>query len=442
MPAEHHYSDRVRAPPVARALAAGAMALVLTAAVTGCTADEAEGPASGQATGAPSAAAACGQVSAHLVAAVQRYVGAYGRPVTGAGARQATETTAPDDKALQDAINGTGQALASRGCDREEFRAEFRAGLDDVRTEGPIARAVLLRLSASLTGEAQSTASTVTVRPGDDLSARLAALAPGSQVRLTAGTHRLTDSLVLLQGVTLRGAGRQRTVVVSSAADAGLLVVTDERVELRDLTLQHRGPRAADLVVGGPTASLVLTGVRVQGATSGEDGVGGNGVLMTSRRGATPDRGTTLEVTGSELSHNAAAGILLTGGHVASIRESRLAGNDQCGVCFAGATSGAVRRSAFVDNRVGVVTLDRARPTVVSNDFEGGSVGIQASGRSRPVVQDARISGARRAALIFSEHSRGRVEDSRCDGVRFGIVVAPDALPFLGDNDCTVARGG
>jgi hypothetical protein len=40
--------------------------------------------------------------------------------------------------------------------------------------------------------------------------------------------------------------------------------------------------------------------------------------------------------------------------------------------------------------------------------------------------------------MIFSDHSRGRVGDLTCRDVRVGIVVAPQALPFLGRNDCPV----
>lgn len=424
-----------------RRTAALAAALLLTA----CSGDGPAGTSSPDGTTGTATSsqrqAECDEVVDGVVAEVQRYVDAYGAPVSGSDPRQATETTAPDDEALQSALRGATQTLGTLGCDQQEFQADVRTGLDQVRSEGPIARAVLLRLTATLTGTAEATATTVTVRPDDDLPAELATLATGSVVRLTAGTHRLTEPVALLEGVTLRGVSPGRTVIESTAADAALLVLTDGKVELSRLTLRHVGRKPGDLVVGGPTASLVLTRAHLQGARAGQDGAGGNGVLMTARQGATPDRGTTLEVTGAELSGNAAAGILLTGGHVASIRGSRFVDNAECGVCFTDATSGAVRDSTLVDNRVGVLVLERASPALIGDTVEGGDVAVQVSGSARPVVRDMDVVGAGRAGIVFSDRSRGRVEDTRCEAVPFGIVVAPDALPFLGDNDCTLARG-
>jgi hypothetical protein len=194
--------------------------------------------------------------------------------------------------------------------------------------------------------------------------------------------------------------------------------------------------------VGGPTSALVVTDVRLEGARATAKGVGGNAVLMTARAGATPDRGTTLQVTGASFAGNASAGVMLAGGHRASIRRSRFSGNGECGVCFLDASSGAVRSSRFVGNKVGVAALDRAKPLLLGDTFAGGAVGVQVSGRARAVVRRADVSGATRAAINFSDRTRGRVDRSTCADVPFGVVVAPDALPFVGDNDCAVARGG
>jgi hypothetical protein len=432
----------VRRRPAARALVAALFVLALAAA--GCSGSGDADPSpdvspSGSATA--DAAAGCRQVSRNLVAVVQRYVDAYGDPVSTEGKRP-SPSEAPDDSELQAAMRGAAQALQSQGCDLATFRDDFRTGLSKVRTRGPIARAVLLRLTASLTGTAEATARTVTVRARGDLPSRLAELAPGSVVRLSPGTYRLTESLALLQGVTLRGAGERRTVIETTAADAGVLVLTDGRVELRGLTLRHRGTTTGDLVVGGATASLVLTDARVAGARTSRNGQGGNGVLMTAAKGTTKNRGTTLQVTGSDLADNAAAGVLLTGGHVASIRRSRFSENRGCGVCFAGSSSGAVRSSVLTGNRVGVAVLDRARPLVAGLRVDGGLVGVQVSGRARPVVRDVAIGGVSRAAMIFADHARGRVDGADCHDVPFGIVVSGKALPYLGENSCTVAQGG
>jgi hypothetical protein len=267
----------------------------------------------------------------------------------------------------------------------------------------------------------------------------LAELAPDSVVRLAPGRHRLSQTLVVLQAVTIVGAGRNRTELVSNAAGSVLLVLTDGRVELRGLTARHSGRSAASVLLGGPTSSVVLDAARIADA-SGKNGQGGNGVLMTASRGQEQGRGTTLEVTGTEFRGNEAAGVLLTGGHRTSVRRSTFVGNGQCGVCFADSSGGAVRTSRFSRNDVGVAVLDDARPALLDDRFTGGQVGVQASGRSRPLVRSSSVQGAARAAMIFSGRATGRVDGSTCTEVPYGIVVAGRALPFVGKNECTIAR--
>jgi nitrous oxidase accessory protein NosD len=321
-----------------------------------------------------------------------------------------------------------------------KFRETFTAGLQDVRARGPVARAVLLRLTATMTGTAITTPRTVTVRPRQDLESVLATLASGSTVRLTAGRYRLSQSLVLFEGVTLRGTGRNRTSLVSTAGSAGVLVLTDGRVELRGLTLRHRGPRAGTLLMGGPSTSVVLTDAKVTGARRDKAGNGGNGVMMSAAPGAAA-RGTTLQVTATEVVDNAAAGVLLTGPHAASIRRSSFAGNGQCGVCFSGSSGGAVLTSRFTDNAAGVAVLDRARPVIADDVFRGGQVGVQASGHGAPEVRAVQIRKVTRAAVIFSGSSSGRIDGAHCTKVPYGIVVSPHALPYVGKNSCQLAKG-
>jgi hypothetical protein len=245
---------------------------------------------------------------------------------------------------------------------------------------------------------------------------------------------------VLLRGVTLQGAGAGRTTISSSAADAGLLVLTGDRVSIRDLSVRRTGTAVGSVLVAGSEASVELSRIHVSGARVGRDG-GGAGVLMTSAEGEKPREGTTLEVTDARLSDNDAAGIVMTGSHRASIRGTQVRRSGQCGVCFLGSGGGAVRDSGFVGNGVAVAVAADAAPLVADNRISGGQVGVQATDRSAPVLRDNVVSGADRAAVIYSGRATGRADRTRCRDVRYGLVVGPSAAPYLGDNDCPVARG-
>ena len=183
----------------------------------------------------------------------------------------------------------------------------------------------------------------------------LPGLAPGSTVRLSAGEHRLRDTVVVLRGITIVGAGRGRTTLTSDAPDAALLALTPDRIDLRDLALRHVGDEAASLIVGSSTTTLALERVELSGARAVARGgteqrrtpaSGGSAVLMAGEDGS-GERETTLEVTDSVFRDNQASGILLGGSHVASVVDSRFVASGQCGICFTGSSSGEVRSSRF-----------------------------------------------------------------------------------------------
>jgi parallel beta-helix repeat protein len=268
----------------------------------------------------------------------------------------------------------------------------------------------------------------------------LAEVGPDATVQLGPGTYRLDETLVLLRGITLRGAGRARTTIVSTAADAAVLVLTGDRVVVEDLAVRRAGAAVGSVVIGGSAASLLLASVDLSGARIG-NGDGGAGVLMTAAEGEEPRLGTTLEVTDSQFADNEGAGIALTGGHRASIVSSVFRRNRQCGVCFLGSSGGAVRQSRFDANGAGVAVTSTSKPLVQGNRISGGEVGVQAVDDSAPVLKSNTISGAARAAVIWSGRAGGRADGTRCRDVSFGLVVGPKAHPFLGKNSCSVAGG-
>lgn len=397
-------------------------------------------------TGSAAAQEECDEVVDEVVALVQRYVDQYAAdPDAGPSPGPDSETggvAAPDlPRQLQQARS----QLAGLGCDPEKSATTLGNGLEAVEADGALALAVKQQLVASLTGRVDQTATTERVGTDQDLRDVLPELAPGSTVRLAPGRHRLDDSVVLLRGVTLVGAGRGRTVVTSTAAEAAVLALTPERVELRDLTLRHGGERPASLVVGSSTTRLVLDGVELLGARAAKGdragANGGTGVLMTGT-GAKGGRETTLEVTDSRFRDLDASGILLGGRHVASVETSTFEDTGQCGVCFTGRSGGVVRDSQFRGSVTGVIAAGRAAPLVVDSSVSGAEIGLQAVDRASPVVRGTTIAGSERTALLFSDRTRGRVEDVTCRGSDYGIVVGPSALPFIGDNRCRVAPTG
>lgn len=348
------------------------------------------------------------------------------------------DDTANADTRFQRVLEIARLQIADDGCDLPQVQSLLRDGLAGITTDGPVAAAVLRQLTASMTGAAERAPATREVKAGEDLLEAVAQLPAGSTIDLAPGTFPLDDVLVLLSPITIRAADRKGAILESSVSDFAVLVVADGVVTLDGLTVRHTGKEPANVVLAGPTASLVVTRSTVTGGVARSDGTGGAGILMydpgTDERADT----TTLEVTGSRFLGNAAAGAVLTGGRVASITGSTFSKNSQCGVCFLDHSGGSVEGSTFTDNGVGVAAAGGSAPTVVKSTIRGGEVGVQASETASPVLDEVRISGASRAAMIYSGRAAGVIRSVTCTKVPFGLVVGPQVAPTVTDTTCAV----
>ena len=110
-----------------------------------------------------------------------------------------------------------------------------------------------------------ATASSPTVRPGDDVAAILARVGDGSTVTFRPGSYELTETIVVDVSLELVGAGRGDTTISSTAAGLALAFVGPGDLLVRDLALRHAGDDAASVLLaieGGVT----LTSVEISGA--------------------------------------------------------------------------------------------------------------------------------------------------------------------------------
>ena len=389
----------------------------------------------------------CGAAVDFLLAVTQNYLdGLAETTATGPAASPSPPTDRPTAQqaaqeqfatALQD-IRGY---AASRGCDPRGFQASLAQGLGSLSAGGPVARAVLLQLQADT--DAGPRPRPGPLQPGDDVAAAVAAAKSGATVQLAAGSFELTETLALLRGVTLRGAGRGSTVLQSAAAGGPVLVLTDEPVVLRDVSVRRTGEAPGPVLSVAPVATVELTGVRITGARADAEGLGGVGILMSGGSGGQkgPTRRVSLRVTDSEIFDNAVAGIVVAGEHRAEVTRTAVERSGQCGVCYLGTSDGVVRDSRFTDNAAGIVAGDDARPRIETSDLTGGQVGIQAIDRAAPVVTGTTVTRPARAAFVWTGAAAGRLDGNRCVEVPFGIVAGPATAPLLGENDCQVARG-
>jgi hypothetical protein len=339
---------------------------------------------------------------------------------------------------LQQTLQNTYQQLSSAQCDQRAFLADLKADLAAVPADGVIAQAVLSRLSANITGEI-STAKTIRVTPKADLHQVVAQAAPGAVLELQKGSYALSQPLVLLDGVVLRGEGAKRTVISSTAPDAALLVLAGDVVTLEQLSIIRDAGVPGSGVIASAASLLRLSAVNISGARAAADTSGGAGVDMSSSE-TLENVGTTLEITDSTFSSNSYAGVSVGGTHQVSIVGSSFSKNSQCGICFLGAASGSVEKSKFNSNGIGIAAVGDSDPLLTATTFTAGDVGIQIGDRSRATVDAVTISKAKKAAIIVAGTATPIIRKAKCSQVAYGIVLSSEALPSLIDNTCTVAK--
>ena len=438
---------------MSRRRGATAVLLAVLMALGGCSSAATGGPTSPSPS--PSASdglsqPTCQQAAEQVVAAVRERVASYEVSTTSASpsasspAASGSPTPSSPGTAQLDpltaAVAGARETIAQRKCSQSQFTSDLQAGLATIHPKGTIARAVLERISATLLGKMGQDSETKAVWPTEDLAQAAAEVAPGSTLELQAGTYRLSDSLVLLDEVTIEGAGKGRTIIESTAPDAAIVVATASPVEVTNLSLLLEPKVPASGVVSGPTAQLVLTNVRISGATSGNS-QGGAAVQLAGTANQAAGTQTTLEVTGSQFDHNSWAGITVSGGHRVSVVSSTFSDNGQCGVCFLDAGSGSIDKSTFTNDAVALGATGTSAPVLLRSTISGGTVGIQVADKAAPIVDNVRITGAARAAVIFSGTAGGSMTNVTCAKNKYDIAIATTATPSLGKNSCTLVRG-
>ena len=366
-----------------------------------------------------------------------------------------------DMAGVQEALANTQEAIRVHGCDDRLMEKATEEGLAELSPTDPVAVAVLARITHTLLGRVPPAPEEVDVGPDDDLHDVVARVAAGSTIVLPAGDVELSEPLVFLEGVTVRGAGMEATTLASTAPGASLIDVSGARLVLENLAVEVRG--AASGIVAGPNAQLVLTAVRVSGARLDDARTGGAGLHLvgaapasedeangddpsqsgeTSSGSTTESERTSVEVTDSVFTGNAWAGIVISGEHRVSIERATVGESGEVGILFLDSADGSVADSVVSASRLGIGVAGQARPVILDLTVSGGLVGVQLEGSSAATIQGLVLSDLEQAGIIVTGEATGSLTAVTCEALEFGLVIADTAAPTVGDlADCTVARG-
>jgi nitrous oxidase accessory protein NosD len=403
----------------------------------------------------------CGALAAEIADATQAWVDAVAP----------AEGTAEEGSAEDGASPGTGepdtQPMVVRnyqerrdqlGCRPREFQHQLGIELERVEGEGPGGRALAAAVRAQVlvpTGPPRS----VEVDPDDDLQTAILRAEPGAVVRLAAGEHAIDEPLILLQPVTLIGAGRDETAVVSSAAGAAIAFLGEGGIRLADLEVRHTGEAPASVLVF-TAGSVELTRVRATGGVANESGTSGFGVVLGGA--AATGAGVTQELDEVEVADNAAGGVAVVDAAAPTIVASTASDNAGCGFCYLGSAGGRLGASTAVGNDVGVALGDTADPVVdqlrasgnrqagivveaeATGSFQdavvrdNGPIGVLVRDDAAPTLAGPTIEGHDEAAIVFGGRAGGTVRDAACTDGGLGIVLFEAADPDVTEPGCAV----
>ncbi|MDB5172966.1 MAG: hypothetical protein JWN51_1739, partial [Phycisphaerales bacterium] len=156
----------------------------------------------------------------------------------------------------------------------------------------------------------------ISARAAENLADRLAKAKPGETVVLPAGTF--LGGATLPPGVSLKGAGFDKTVIDATGADAGISIDGGSNAGVSDLAI--RGARRADLLVTnaqGLTVSRVLVADSINGISFDNVKAGRieNAIIAGNRYGIILGGGADNVVVNCTLAGNGSLGISFPSGH-------------------------------------------------------------------------------------------------------------------------------
>lgn len=395
----------------------------------------------------------------------------------------------PSMDQLREEAGGLEEQIGVADCDKADVEAAVLAWRDDAATLGPLGDGVRGALAANVLDVLAGGSTPVrrVLEAGEDVATVVGQLPDGATLVLPEGRFEPEQPVVVVQDLTIEGAGSDASTVASSAEGAAFILASPVAWEMSGVAVTHTGGGTASVVVLR-AGTARLEDVRLSGATGGtespasaEGGVlaGGSGLVLAGAEGA--------DLVDLVVEDNEVGGLVVAGGATPGLSSSIVRDNAVCGLCFLGRSGGTVRGTRISGNGVGVMVGDRAVPLLERNRLEdneqagllverfarpvvrrntvtrNGRIGVAVYGSSsprlvgntvsghtqagvlvnvaakaRPRVDGSVLSDNGQAALVFMGRSRGGARGNTCSGSRFALVVDGAADPELSGNRCTI----
>ncbi|GIV19183.1 MAG: hypothetical protein KatS3mg023_0934 [Armatimonadota bacterium] len=322
----------------------------------------------------------------------------------------------------------------------------------------------------------QSQRKRVTVTPRDNLSAILgkSSFSDLLEIELSEGTYYLDEPLWVVQPLILRGAGPDKTRIVSSSKQWVIGFMANTKVMVSDVSFEYIGNEdksAAVIVLQGQanfyrcrfkggigawfrnTASVtldsciveknsgigILVGERAQ--VSIKDTViqqnGVNGIYILQDGSA-----TLLNTTCQE---NAQDGIATDDYAQVTLKNSHFVGNRSDGIALWGNSIAVIENSTCKNNAKNGIYADKAAKLVAKNNLcEGNSwAGIALFGQVEAALADNTCKNNAQHGICAHNAAKLVAKNNLCEGNSWtGIVIFDQVEAALADNTCRSNQTG
>lgn len=269
-----------------------------------------------------------------------------------------------------------------------------------------------------------------------DLETAVAEVEAGETINLAGGTFRLEETLVIDKSIALVGAGRDKTIIISSAEGNVLRFIGDGKYTLEGITVQHDGTLPAN-VIRVDNGEINFSNCHLTGATISNDG------KLTAGLSVLGD--TTGSVKNCIVDNNLAAGILLVENSYLSLEENICQHNDGFGIVFKDNAGGLALNNKCNNNVVAGFFLQSEGEILIKNNecsrngAEGdASGGIIVRGTTKPILDGNTCTDNPSIGIIYREEAGGQAinNDLSRNGVE-GIFLEGNAAPSIEGNICS-----
>ncbi len=223
----------------------------------------------------------------------------------------------------------------------------------------------------------------------DDLENAINTAKVGAVLHLAAGDYVLSKSLDIQKSITLIGAGKTKTRILSSA-DRYALFFDGIQLHLQGINFEHVGQENSDILLI-ENSTFSIEDCRFTGSakpTSNEVGIGlylyghSDGVISkslfdhNSTYGMYIANNSSVKLEHNKFNNNGSVGVAFWDTSQGEVLENTMQSNELAGIAFTGFSKGRIYKNIISKSRYGIRLRFDSQISVIENTFQENSNAI------------------------------------------------------------------